>query len=377
MKHKLPDLLFFLIKDICHDWARTALTVFGMALVIFSFFILNAFSQSLSFFTQSVPVGSNLIVIQSDLIDPSDSILSQSALEAAEQMPTELVSRVSPVLFRHLRINDQMVQLRGALVEDWESVFHMQLLQGDWPEDAHEITVGEGTAKANNWKIGSRVEIFGSGFTISAITRIPGSAFASIWMPLEQARLLFGKNDYQMMVVQTAKNADAENVRSQLQANLQLSGNYSVFFEDTYSRRNNQIFKDMSSLMSISANLALLAVTFGTYTSTNLSLTERGREIGILRAIGFPHEQLGRLLRFRAILQGIPAFFIGLVGAMVFIGYHRAYSQLFVLGFNVSFEITWQVICGGFILTTLLALIGAWLSSRRLLLQDVNHLLKD
>jgi len=378
VKQKLPDHLFFLSKDIRHDWARTTLTVFGMAMVIFSFFLLNAFSRSIDFFTESVPMGGNLVVIQSNLIDPSDSTIEKKALLAVEQMPAELVNRVSPVLFRHLRINDHVIQLRGARVEDWTSVFHMELLEGQWPKEFGEVAAGEGTAESNNWKIGSTVEIFGSVFRISAITRLPGSAFASIWMPLTQTEKLFNKkDDFQMLVVQIAKDADAEMVRSQLQANPQLVGKYSVFFEDTYSRRNNQIFKDMSSLMNISANLALLAVTFGTYLSTNLSLSERGREIGILRAIGFSHGILGRLLGIRALLQGFLAFCIGLAAALAFIEYHRAYSRLYVLGFNLTFSITWQTIFGGLLLTTALAIIGAWLSSRRLLLMDVNQMLKN
>jgi putative ABC transport system permease protein len=347
-------------------------------MVIFSFFILSAFSQSLAFFTESESYESNLIVIQSDLIDLGDSVLDETALHAAEQMPSNLVSKVSPVIFRHLRINDHMIQLRAARVEDWTSVFHMELVEGQWPKELGEVAVGEGTAKANGWKIGSTVEIFGSEFRISAITQSPGSAFASIWMPLHQAQVHFGKkNIYQMMVVQVAQNVDAEKVKSLLQTNPQLTGKYSVFFEDTYSKRNTQILKDMSSLMNICSILALLAVTFGTYTSTNLSLSERGREIGILRSIGFPHTLLGRLLGLRAILQGLIACIAGLAAALLFIAYRRTFAQLFVLGFNISFIITWQIVLGGFILTSTLALLGAWLSSRRLMHLNVNHMLRD
>jgi ABC-type antimicrobial peptide transport system permease subunit len=162
-----------------------------------------------------------------------------------------------------------------------------------------------------------------------------------------------------------------------LQTDPQLTGKYSVFFEDTYSQRNTKILKDMSSLMNICSSLALLAVTFGTYTSTNLSLTERGREIGILRAIGFPHNYLGKLLGLRAALQGFMAYTAGLAAALLFIAYRQAYAQVFVLGFNISFMMTWQIIFSGLLLTSALALLGAWLSSRRLMHMSVNHMLKD
>ena len=378
MKRWLPDAVYFLLKDMRHDWARTSLTIFGMAVVLFSFFILSAFSQSLNAFNQKTSASRNLIVIQADLIDPGDAVLDESALKAAEALPANLVSRVSPVIFRHLRINNHVIQLRAARVDDWPSVFHMELLEGQWPKGLGEVAAGEGAAEANGWKIGTTLDIFGSEFRVSAIVRLPGSVFASVWMPLQQAQALFGlKRGYQMMFIQIPQGTDGEIVRLRLQENPQLEGRYSVFFEDTYSRRNNQLFKDISTLMYICSSLALLAVTFGTYTSTNLSLAERGREIGILRAVGFSHQNLGILMGIRAMLQSVIAFTAGLTGALGYIAYQRAFAQLFVLGLHISFEINWQLILNGFFMTSALALLGAWLSSRRMLLLDVNHMLKD
>lgn len=378
MKRWLPDAIYFLLKDIRHDWARTTLTIFGMAVVIFSYFILSAFSQSLNAFNQTTSASRNLIVIQADLIDPGDAVLDESALKAAEALPANIVSRVSPVIFRHLRINNHVIQLRAARVDDWPSVFHMELLEGKWPKGLGEVAAGEGAAEANGWKIGTTLDIFGSEFRVSAIVRLPGSVFASVWMPLQQAQELFGmKRGYQMMFIQIPQGTDGEIVRLRLQENPQLEGRYSVFFEDTYSRRNNQLFKDISTLMYICSSLALLAVTFGTYTSTNLSLAERGREIGILRAVGFSHHNLGILMGIRAMLQSVIAFTAGLAAALGYIAYQRAFAQLFVLGLHISFEINWQLILNGFFMTSALALLGAWLSSRQMLLLDVNHMLKD
>ncbi len=317
-------------------------------------------------------------MVQADAIHPGDAFLDESAVQAAEEMPAELISKVSPVIFRFLRINDHMIQLRAARVEDWASVFHMELLEGQWPKVSGEVAVGEGAAEANNWKIGSALEIFGSQFRVTAIARLPGSVFASVWMPLENAQDLFGmKRGYQMMFVQVAEDADAEVVRSQLQNMPEVADRYTVFFEDTYSRRNNQVFKDIISLMNITSNLALLAVSFGTYNSTNLSLAERGREIGILRSIGFSHKFLGKLMGMRALMQGILAYILGLAAALGYVTYQRTFAQMFVLGFEITFMITWQLIFIGLMLTIALAWLGAWLSSRRMLQMDVNHMLKD
>jgi len=373
-----PDAIYFLLKDMRHDWVRTVLTIFGMAIVLFSFFILSAFSQSLSEYNQNAITTRNLIVIQTDMIDPGDAVLEESAIQAAELLPSEIVSRVSPVIFRHLRINDQMIQLRAARVEDWKSVFHLELLEGQWPTGLGEVVAGEGAAEAFGWKSGTLLTIYGSQFRITAVARLPGSVFASIWMPLETAQKLFGmKRGYQLMYVQTAAGADVEKVRSQIQEDPRLAGKYAVFFEDSYSRKNNQILNDIRSLMTIGSSLALLAVTFGTYNSTSLSIIERGREIGILRAVGFSHITLEKFFGVRATLQSWIAFLTSLASAIGYIIYQRVYAQLFIFGFYITFKITWQTIIFGFLLTSILAIFGAWLSSRRLLVPDVNSLLRN
>jgi ABC-type antimicrobial peptide transport system permease subunit len=378
VKRWLPDAIYFLLKDISHDWARTSLTIFGMAVVIFSFFILSAFSQSLNVFNQTTSTSKNLIVIQADLIDPSDAMLDATALQAAEQIPSSLISKVSPVIFRRMRINDHVVQLRAAPVEDWETVFHLRLLEGQWPKESGEVVAGQGASEANGWKIGSTLEIFGSQFRVAGIASLPGSFFSSVWMPLKQAGELFGmKRGYQLMVIQIAPGADVEEVKQRLQQDPQLTGRYTIFYEDSYSKRNNQLFKDIMSLMSITSSIALLAVILGTYSSTNLSLAERGREIGILRAVGFSHNLIGILLSIRAMVQSWIAYAISLTAALGYIAYQQAFAQLFVLGIHITFEITWGIILNGLLITSTMALFGAWLSSRRLLLSDVYQMLKD
>ena len=56
-----------------------------------------------------------------------------------------------------------------------------------------------------------------------------------------------------------------------------------------------------SSLMVIASSLALLAVCLGTYTATSLDLPERARETGTLRAVGFLHYTLLRVMAARGI----------------------------------------------------------------------------
>jgi len=127
--------LLFTLKDMRHDWSRTLLGMLGLGVVIFNYQILISMSGTFAEFLASPGVSRNLIVTQAEFVDPSDASLDPAALEAARSLEPGLVQRTSPVMFRPIRIDDRTVQLRSAPLEDWQSVFHLSLIEGrcsDW-----------------------------------------------------------------------------------------------------------------------------------------------------------------------------------------------------------------------------------------------------
>ncbi len=186
--------------------------------------LLSALAGVLSDLLQEPGASRNLIVIQADTIDPSDSTLGQEAILAARDLQPDLVNRVSPLIFRHMRIGERLVQLRAAPLDDWQGVYHLALVEGAWPSPGSpEVAVGEGAARASSWQIGTPLHIYGSNFKITGIFRSPGINFASVWLSQESALRLFGEQrGYQAMFVQVADAADTEVVRQRLQADPRL-----------------------------------------------------------------------------------------------------------------------------------------------------------
>ena len=367
----------FILKDMRHDWGRTLLALLGLAVVIFCYQILISLADTFADYLAAPGVSRNLIVTQAEFIDPSDASLDPAALEAARSLEPGLVHRTSPVMFRQIRIGDRLVALRSAPIEDWQSIFHLTLIEGSWPTQPLEVVVGEGAARANHWTLGSILLIYGSQFHVSGIFRAPGASFATVWMPFDQALQLFGpRRPYQGMYVQVADNADVVEVRARLQADPRLSGRYTVFLEDNYTNRNNQFMKDFRSLMLIASGLALLAVVFGTFTTTSLSLVERSREIAILRSVGFTPVRVQEFLLLRAILQGLLAYLLGLSAAWVYVTYQQAGERLFIEGLPIFFQISANQVISGAVWVCAMAALGAWLSSRWMMSLQVADLLR-
>lgn len=370
--------MFILIgKDLIHHRRQALFSLLGLAVVVFSYLILVALAQSIDRQVKENHLNRNLLVIQSDAIDPNDADVAPEVQQWVEGLQPELLSRVVPVIYRMMRVDGSVVQMRAVPLEDWQPAGHLQLVAGQWPIPPDEAAIGEGAALAHGWQVGSLLTLYGREFRVSGIFRAPGITFASIWLPLEVAQDMFTpRRTSQLLILQVAAGMDAEDVRQRLQNDPHLAGRYAVYFEENYTRRNTQALEDIILLMRVVSNVALLAVTFGVYNATSLSVVERMREIGILRAVGFgPGAVLGFLL-VRALLLGLLAYVAGLSAAWAYAAWRAATQPLFVLGWPMEYGINLTNALGALVWMCLLTPLGAWLAARPLRGMSVADVLR-
>jgi hypothetical protein len=361
----MVTIIFLALKDLDHDRRRALLNIIALTAVIFSYLLLTALAQTLGTLGQGANVSRNLVVVEGDIFDPSDATLETSAVQAATDLVPDLVSLVSPMIFRHLRINDRMVQLRAVDQNDWTSVHHLSLVEGRWPNGVGEVVISDGAVAVAGWDLGSNITIHGQTFQAVGLVTLESTAFASIWMDLPVAQELYGPGSgYQLMVVEVARGADAETTHRVLQSDPRLAGRYQVFFEDNYTRRNAQALQDIQTTAQAISLIALLAVILGTYNATSLSLVERRRQIGILRVVGFKPGSVRQMLLLQALLQGLISYVLALLLALAFVAYQQSIWQLYVFGWPLSFTLTPGVIILGLVLTLGFSGLGALLATR-------------
>ncbi len=371
-------VLSLALHDLAHDPLRTVFSTLGIAAVVMGTLLLTSLASGLSNILEAAPVSSNLLIIDTSFIDPSDSTLPPDLASSLKDWMPNPVRQVSASFYRQLRIEGRIIQLRASLPADWPQVYHMSLVEGRWPAAIHEVVVGEGSATANDWPVGHALVIFGEPYTVSGIYRSPGIGFSAIWMSMDAALALFGaERSVQSLVLVLTPGTDPTAVRAELQNLPGISGKYSVILEDSYTRRNGQIISDMFGLITLISLLAMLAVPMSTYSLTLLSLAERARAMGILRAVGFTHRAVRWFLLLRALVLAAGAFLLGLGSALVYIAMRHAAGPLFVLGFPFEFRLTTGQVILFLGITLIFALAGAWFSSYRQLNVPVNELLKD
>ena len=110
--------------------------------------------------------------------------------------------------------------------------------------------------------------------------------------------------------------------------------------------------------------ISLLVITFGVYNATNLSLTERMFEIGLLHVIGFTLNKLRRFLLVRALVLTLTAYSLGWMISMIFVNYERLHAPVDLIFLTLRLTPLSSLI--GLGLAVIFAFLGVWLASRRL-----------
>ncbi len=362
----------FIWKDLFHHKSQTLFSLLGLAVVVFAYLLLVALAETMNDLLVKSGESGNLVIVQSDIVLPDESNISAEALNAVQALVPNLVSRVSPIIFRNIRVDDRLVQLRGVPLADWEQAFRLKLSEGAWPSAPDEIVIGEGAKLANGWGLGTSLRIYGRDFKVTGIFQSPGVVFASVWMPLEVAQDLFSpRRSSQMLMLQVAPGSDAEAVRTRLEQDPRLAGQYAIFYEDSIAKRNMSLMRDVTRLMWIVATLALFSVIFGTYNLTSLSLEERRHEAGILRALGFSPTTIRVFLSLRALLLGLLAYILALLAAWAYALLQKSFAPIYVLGFPFLFRLSTANLLTSLAWMLVLPALGAWLTPGRLLKDQV------
>jgi len=300
-----------------------------------------------------------------------ESSLDESILKTAQQIAPDEIEQVFPTLFRHLNIENQIMQIRAVPLEQMPAALGLTLVEGNWPVGLQEIVVSQGVARIAAWKTGSIVNIYGTDFRVVGLVSSGENNSGAVWMTYSQGQRLFGmRRGFQVGYLRLKPSADPESVCALLQADPRFSAQYSVYLENALSGGYYQVNHNLLTLNSIMGLVALLAITFGTYNATTLSLTERGYEIGLLRVVGFTQGKLRIFLLARTLVLTLASYGLGWVMAVIFIDYHGAHTTMGISAAPLVLNLTPFASLLGLALAIIFSFAGVWLTSGRLALMS-------
>jgi putative ABC transport system permease protein len=142
----------------------------------------------------------------------------------------------------------------------------------------------------------------GAFIAIETAKEIPRLNFSSVWDILNRDRK---EGTYSSIYVRVKKMEDVAEVKKVIEEGMGLG----VFSISDQMKEIKQVFLVMDSLLGAIGTVALIIAALGIINTMIMSILERTREIGIMKAVGGSENQI-KLIFF------VEAAFIGLIGAL-------------------------------------------------------------
>jgi putative ABC transport system permease protein len=307
--------------------SRTAVTaaalMIGLAVVAFVTVFAAGIKSSIATAVDDSFQG-ELVLQNTDGFSP----ISSRAAEAARRVPgVELVSTMRATQAKVLNGNGGEVRV-SALDRDANRVLTIDWVKGGSRTLSTltngEVVVDKSFASGSGFELGDRVRF---------LTQIGAKPSPEIVGEFEDRAELFGsaivtqnlmatsfdQSDDVFAFVKLAPGAKAEAVHAQLIKSMD-RGFPTVEVRDQQELKENQE-KQINQLLGLIYALLALAVLvslFGIANTLALSIHERTRELGMLRAIGMSRRQVRTMIRYEAVITALIGALLGMVVGVIF-----------------------------------------------------------
>jgi ABC-type antimicrobial peptide transport system permease subunit len=305
------------LRNLWRRKVRTLLTVAGIAIGIAVVVALLVVAEGLAGQINDMMSGSGaeITVMQAEVADMQFSILDEEVGRELGQIPQ--VQWVSGLLLQIAPVEKKQFFILIGLDLATDAFQHFRVVEGEVPKPAGEIMLGRMAADFFDRGPGDSLTIHGQTLRVSGIYETGvGYEDGGGLIPLPVAQELFkrkGQVSFYLVKVFPEYLDELDHVTQIIKDRIPLIQAYrsSVFGENT---PDIQVFQSLAGIVSL---IGLTAGALGTMNTMLMSVFERTREIGTLRALGW---RKGRVLRMVLSESLLLCLFGGLVGIGLGVG---------------------------------------------------------
>ena len=226
------------------------------------------------------------------------------------------------------------------------------------------VVISKSVVDALGYKIGSNITIDDKKMTVTGITNESGFGAGIIILSMDKALQM---NDGKMSVITANTKGDPDTVKKEIESTV---NGTSAITKSDYSKQIDTMMSGITMFVGAIASIALLVGVISIINIMLVNVSERTREIGVLKAIGFKNREILVSILAEAGLLGFIASVIGIVIAAVLmqIGITLFAQQLGMGSISLTQMLpVWLVagvIAGATVLSILAGLYPAWHASR-------------
>lgn len=311
------SMLRLAIGNILRRRLRTLLTLCGVAVGIAAFVSLVGFSNSFEeeWLKLYQSTGTDLVVVRGTSVNSS---ISEEAGPRLRAIPE--VADAVPAIVNFVDLTPDLNAVVYGWAADSYELEPLVMLEGRrFRAGAAEIMLGEVLAESLNKRTGDTLVIQGSSFTIVGVYRgVSAFETGGALMPLSESQRLsdLGPNvtAYNVRLRRPAEGEDVEARLARVRATIQqmLPGVKAV--GATTMARNNQVVSLARSMAWGTSLIALLVAALGIANTMAMSVFERTKEIGILRALGWRCRRVMKLILVESAILGLAGGVLGVIG---------------------------------------------------------------
>lgn len=277
------------------------------------------------------------------------------------------------------------VTIEGATPDLWRIFNIITLEKGRFffSTESRAVVVGNSIAKKifkNEIKVGDIIKIKGTDFRVVGVLQAGSGISSSIFdnaliIPREDARRIFlepGSKEVSAIIIKGSDNADMDQVTKDVELRLRASHKKAPGEEDftvTNSKaiqgRVDQIIASQTIFIGGIAAISLFVGAIGIANTMFMSVIERTKQIGILKALGAKNNDIMNIFLVESSLLGLVGGIIGVVlGSLLGIGIAGIISGS-SFGLKVAPAITLELIAFAVIFSVVIGAISGLLPSRR------------
>ncbi len=339
---------------------RTLLTLVTIGLTVGAILTLESVINGISTeMTRFIGADAEIVIRQADIADTSLSAIDERTVDRIAALPD--VYSVSGMVLNAVMLPETggFILMLGYAPNEF-AIQNFKIVEGQPLTSNHQIILGSVVAEANHKEVGQTMDIAGQRFKIVGIFE-SGAGWENMSgiITLRDAQAFAGRPRKVTMLM-----VDIKDVRK----TQSLVEEINQRFPDVHAAATGEFVDQMPDMENADGMLngisflALIVGGLGVLNTMLMSILERTREIGVLRALGWGrHDILGMILREAIILGVLGGFASILIG--VFLAYLLTFAPL--VGSVLQPEWTLGVFIRALTIALLLGIIGGILPAFR------------
>ncbi len=310
---------------------RTLISVVGVALGVILVVLFTGLARGMT--EDMAKRASNwkaeIVFTRPGAMELTSSNASVSTTYAKLLMEIEGVESTVPVI-RYINTNSSQrwgfQQIDGVEWQPFAQMNGMNIVAGRAAEANDEVILDERYIKEQNVKVGDKVEVFNRQYTAVGVFSPPSGARIKMSLAAMQNALETDKCTFILVKLKTGANAEA--IAAQI--NEKLPGNKVNLTRDLVIDQQERI-PALNTFLRVLVILGAFVSTIFVLLSMYTTITERRKEIGVLKSLGASKSFIIK------VIEG-EAFLIGVFG--VLLGFAVSFLAAFVIAraFDLQFE---------------------------------------